>query len=67
MHKWAKHWFVTVVTKQNVAEWEITKTEVGNEMEIFIALTKYNTHQRRDEGKPLLVVYYLISILTSSQ
>ena len=28
--------------------------EVGNEMEIFISLTKYNTHQRRDEGKPQL-------------
>ena len=32
-------------------------------MEIFITLTKYNTHQRFEEGKPLLVVYYLISIL----
>ena len=28
----------------------ITKTEVGNEMEIFIILTKYNTCQRREEG-----------------
>ena len=37
-------------------EWEITKTEVGNEMEIFITLTKYNTQQRREKGKPLLVV-----------
>ena len=26
----------TVVTKQKFTEWEITKTEVGNEMEIFI-------------------------------
>ena len=38
--------------------------EAGNEMEIFITLTKYNTCQRCEEGKPLLVVYYLISILT---
>ena len=37
--------------------------KVRNEMEIFIILTKYNTHQRQ-KGKPLLVVYYLISILT---
>ena len=28
-------------------------------MEIFIKLTKYNTRQQREEGKPLLVVYYL--------
>ena len=34
---------------------------VGNEMEIFITLTKYNIHQQREEGKPLLAVYYLIS------
>ena len=38
--------------------------EVGNEMEIFITLMIYNTRQQREEGKPLLVVYYLISILT---
>ena len=30
--------------------------EVGNQMEIFITLTKYNTRQRSEEGKPLLVV-----------
>ena len=36
-------------------------------MEIFITLTKYNTGQQREEGKPLLVVYYLVSILTPSQ
>ena len=24
--------------------------EVGNEMEIFIVLTKYNTHQQREEA-----------------
>ena len=47
-----------------VTEWEITKTEVGNEMEIFIPLTNYNTHQQGEEGKPLLMVYYLISIFT---
>ena len=34
-------------------------------MEIFITLTKYNTCQWCEEGKPLLVVYYLISMLTS--
>ena len=33
-------------------------------MEIFIILTKYNTQQQREEGKLMLVVYYLISILT---
>ena len=32
-----------------VTEWEITKTEVGNEMEIFIT-TKYNTCQQCEEG-----------------
>ena len=37
--------------------------EVGNEMEIFIALTKYNTRQQHEEGKPLLVIYYLIGKL----
>ena len=30
--------------------------EVGNEMGIFITLTKYNTCQQREEGKPLLVM-----------
>ena len=28
----------------------MTKTEVGNEIEIFIASTKYNTCQQREEG-----------------
>ena len=37
-------------------KWEITKIKVGNEMEIFITLTKYNTHQWHEEGKPLQVV-----------
>ena len=37
--------------------------EVGNEMEILITLTKCNTCQRREEGNPLLVVNYLVSIL----
>ena len=32
-------------------------------MEIFITLTKYSTHQQREEGKLQLVVYYLINIL----
>ena len=39
-----------VVTKQKVTEWEIAKTGIGNEMEIFITLTKYNTRQRCEEG-----------------
>ena len=30
--------------------------EVGNEMEIFITLTKYNICQQCKEDKPLLVV-----------
>ena len=42
------------------------KTEVGNEMEIFITLTKYNTRRWCGEGNPLLVVNYLVSIFTSS-
>ena len=41
--------------------------EVGNEMEIFITLIKYNTRQWQEEDKPLLVVYYLISISTPTQ
>ena len=40
----------------SISEWKITKTNVGNEMEIFIRLTKYNTHQWRGEGNPLLMV-----------
>ena len=39
------------------------KTEVGNEMKIFIRLKKYNACQRREEGNPMLVVNHLISIL----
>ncbi len=35
-------------------------------MEIFKTLTKYNIRQKREEGKPLLVVYNLVSILTST-
>ena len=34
--------------------------EVGNEIEIFITLTKYNTRQWHEEGNPLLVVNYLV-------
>ena len=30
--------------------------EIRNEMEIFIASTKYNTSQQHEEGKPLLMV-----------
>ena len=40
----------TVVNKQKVSKWKITKTEVVNEIEIFIILTKYNTRKRREEG-----------------
>ena len=36
---------------------------IGNEMGIFITLSKYNTQRRREEGKPLLVFYYFVSIL----
>ena len=35
---------------KKVTECEITKTEVGNEIKIFITLIKYNTCQRREEG-----------------
>ena len=35
-------------------------------MEIFITLTKYSTQWRREEGKSLLMVYNLASILTPS-
>ena len=38
-----------VVTKQKVTEWKITKTGVGNEMEIFTTLNKCNTRQQREE------------------
>ena len=33
--------------------------EGGNEMEIFITLTKYNTHQQREEGTHCL--WWLLS------
>ena len=33
-----------------VIEWEITKTEIENEMEIFITPTKHNSCQQREEG-----------------
>ena len=34
---------------KKVTEWEIAKTEVENEMEIFIALRKYNTCRQHEE------------------
>ena len=37
---------------------------MGAGNKIFITLTRYSTCQWREEGKPLLVVYSLISILT---
>ena len=37
--------------------------EVENEMQIFLTLTKCNTRQRREKGKQLLVMYYLISYI----
>ena len=40
------HYLDPVVTQQKITEWEITKTEVGNKMEIFIALRKYHTRQQ---------------------
>ena len=53
---------ISIVTKQNVTEWEITKTEVG-EKEIFLTLTKYNTCQRREKGKPQLMMNFLITMI----
>ena len=53
---------MSVVTQQKVTEGEM---EFGNEIEIFITLIRYYTRQQPEEGKPPLVVYYLISILTS--
>ena len=45
-----------VVTQEKLTEYEITKTEVGNDMDIFITLIKYNTSQRCDKNKLLLVM-----------
>ena len=42
-----------------VTEPEIPLIKVRNEMEIFITLTKENTHHWREEGNPLLVMNYL--------
>ena len=39
-----------VVTKQKVTEWEITKTKVGKEMEIFIELNKFITRQLHEDA-----------------
>ena len=36
-----------------LTEWAITKAKVGNEMEIFITLIKYNTCQQYEESKSL--------------
>ena len=47
-----------------VTEWEITKIAFVKWMEIFLILRKYNTCQRREQGKPLLVVYQHITLLT---
>ena len=43
-----------VLTKGKITEQN--KMEVGNEMEIFIVLTKFNICQRCEGGKPQLVV-----------
>ena len=51
-----------VVIKQSITEWKITKREIGNEMEIFIALTKYNTCLLREEGNRCL--WWLLSIFS---
>ena len=40
--------FVQEANHKKVTEWEITKMEVGNEMEVFITLTKYNTCQQHE-------------------
>ena len=42
---------VDVVTKQKITECKITKTEVRNEIEIFVTITKYNTRQGHEESK----------------
>ena len=53
---WLQSLFVNdlfVVAKQKgFLNEKIIKTEVGNEMKIFIKLTKYNTCQLREEGNP---------------
>ena len=37
------NWWYNLVTYNKMTEWEITKMEVGNEIKIFITLTKHNT------------------------
>ena len=37
--------------------------KVGNEIEIFITVTKYNTSPWCEEGNLLLMLNYLVSIL----
>ena len=36
---------------------EITITKVGNEMDIFISLIKYNSRRQREEGTACSIVY----------
>ena len=52
-----------------VSGWGITKTEVRNEIEIFITLPKYNIWQRREEGNHYQwwsLTYYIFSICRTS-
>ena len=55
-NKMRKGRFLSVVTLQKVTQSQIIKMEVGNEMEIFITLTKYNTLKRSEEGNSQVVV-----------
>lgn len=52
---------------EKVTEWGITNTEAGNEMVTLIISTKYNSHQRREVDKPLVVVDYIDNILPHLQ
>ena len=53
---------VSVVTQQKGTEREITKTKVGDEIEIFITSTNYNTSQWRD--KSIHCWYYVANIFS---
>ena len=56
IHTLSKECFVQNLSLLNkkVTGWEITKMKVGNEMEIFITLTKYNMCQEHEEGNHYL-------------
>ena len=52
--------FMGVVTQQKITEWEITKTKVGNEKDIFIKIIKYITHERCEESSGDYLIYFPI-------